>query len=897
MIRTAGRASPRGARAATAGSLTIALLGALTLAAASARADVTHAPGPAAAAWAAYLEFAFTGDEAALLRVVQAQGESSFVAFEQALVAARRGDRAGMVERAERAVALDPSNGEAQALLARAWLRMADEGLGSIEALRRGTEHAEAASRLGAADPEIYDRLAAARGVLAASAEREGNDEEALRQRGMQRAALETWATRLHHDVAWRQLADLARDLGDLPGEAEALRELARRGDDDLLATQRLGDVLAELGRCEAALPLLESALGAADADNYAAISIAVQLGDCAQHAGEHALAERAFRRALELDPTNLIAVSGLAEALWQQGRRAEALAALDAHATRLAGTEAGGTRRPGADAEQRLDWLATRARWLASHGVPGAADEARRAIALAGSTGTPRQRALMQALLAEGLMAEADAAGAVEAARAGVEFDPSHEPALLALLNALWARGDRQELVAEIARLEKKAPGAAWLMRLARWQAAHGIDAGARRHARRALELFAGPPGARAEFEIDAGEALLAAGEPDRAEQLARSALALRPWDRSGAFLLARSLVQLGRSDEATTELAAFIAARGEDPWLLEEQSEFESARRRHDEAIRLAKRSIELLGASAHAAEHARCSTRLGEALLAADRPADAVEALAFIEKLPAPSTARVLLASDAMRRSGQSARALALVERALAVAPDDPGLRFDRGRSLLDLGRVEEGVAVMKALAADRSVPGRHGQIALALAQAGSAEADTLALEGMALYPRHAGSALSAARAAERLGRRADAEARFRRALEIEPDSAVVLNSLGYSLADWNVKLDEATRLLRRAVELRPHEAAYLDSLAWALHRTGKHDEAARFLEAAIARDRDAVIVAHLGHVRLAQGRVEDARALLTEALAHRMDEGAEQAREALAGLPPVQTRAAP
>ena len=867
---------------------------ALALTAAAARADVPHHSGDDSKAWSAYLEYALTGDEAALQRLADVLGDSSFVAFEQAMLAGRRGDRVKMLERAEKAVELDPDNGEAQALLARAWFRLAEEvGAGATDSLDRAVSHAEAAVRLETADPEIYDRLAAAHGALATRAERAGDAEGALRERGLERATLETWAERFRQDVAWRQLADLARELGDRPGEAQALEEILRRGDDALLAAQRLGDVLSEIGRCEVAIPILESALEAAAADKYAGISLAVQLGDCAARAGEPQLAERAFRQALDLDPTNLIAVSGLAEALWQQGRQQDGIAELDRASRRLSGeAEPGEERRPAQDAEQRLDWLATRARWKAAHDLPDALDDARKALALAESVGTPRQRALMGALVAEAQLGRGDAAAALLAAREATRQDPSHEASLLTLLNASWAGGDRAAVLKEIADLEKKAAGPAWLARLSRWEAARGFDDGARRHARKALDAFSGSPGARAEFDVDVGEALLLAGDPQSAERLSREALSVRPWDDDAAFLLAQSLVDLGLSADADAVLAKHVAARGEDPWLLERWSAMDETRRRAPAAVEKAERALRLLDQAApHPSARARLESRLGEAQLAAGRPSDAALTLKqAVARSPVPPGDRVVSLAQALAKSGDVAGALAAVEPALARDPSDDQLAAERARLLMLSGRKDEGVAAYEALLSDpRALPGRHGQVALALVQGGRPERGLeVAEQALQLHPMHVGLLLAAARVSDAAGRRDEAEARFRRALALEPDGAVVLNALGYSLADWGVKLDESVRLLRKAVEARPHEAAYLDSLGWALFRAGKLEEASRWLEGGLARDRDPVILAHLGHVRRAQGRDSEAVALLREALAGGLEEGAPSAREALAAL---------
>ena len=70
---------------------------------------------------------------------------------------------------------------------------------------------------------------------------------------------------------------------------------------------------------------------------------------------------------------------------------------------------------------------------------------------------------------------------------------------------------------------------------------------------------------------------------------------------------------------------------------------------------------------------------------------------------------------------------------------------------------------------------------------------------------------------------------AEAQFRKVLEINPQNAGAMNYLGYMLADRNIRLQEAFKLIAKAVELEPNNGAYLDSLGWVNFRLGKLDEA--------------------------------------------------------------------
>lgn len=118
-------------------------------------------------------------------------------------------------------------------------------------------------------------------------------------------------------------------------------------------------------------------------------------------------------------------------------------------------------------------------------------------------------------------------------------------------------------------------------------------------------------------------------------------------------------------------------------------------------------------------------------------------------------------------------------------------------------------------------------------------------------------------------ERTKKWPQAEADLRKALELMPEAlgrerALVLNYLGYSLVDQNLKLEEALGMLRRAVELRPRDGYIIDSLGWAHYRLGRYEEAVTELEKAMElRPSDPVINDHLGDVYWKTGRYLEAR----------------------------------
>jgi tetratricopeptide (TPR) repeat protein len=113
-------------------------------------------------------------------------------------------------------------------------------------------------------------------------------------------------------------------------------------------------------------------------------------------------------------------------------------------------------------------------------------------------------------------------------------------------------------------------------------------------------------------------------------------------------------------------------------------------------------------------------------------------------------------------------------------------------------------------------------------------------------------------------ERIGDWTQAEADFRRALELNPDQPQVLNYLGYSLVEKQIKLDEALGMIERAVAARPDSGYIVDSLGWALYRLGRYQEAVEHMErAAELLPVDPVVNDHLGDVLWAVDRRNEAR----------------------------------
>ncbi|AYC31721.1 hypothetical protein D3880_04680 [Pseudomonas cavernae] len=108
-----------------------------------------------------------------------------------------------------------------------------------------------------------------------------------------------------------------------------------------------------------------------------------------------------------------------------------------------------------------------------------------------------------------------------------------------------------------------------------------------------------------------------------------------------------------------------------------------------------------------------------------------------------------------------------------------------------------------------------------------------------------------------------------------LDREPDNAMALNALGYTLVDRTTRYAEGKALIEQAYRLSPDDPAILDSLGWANYRQGNLGEAERLLRQAVERFPDPEVAAHLGEVLWANGKQREARKVWATALQEQPD----------------------
>lgn len=373
------------------------------------------------------------------------------------------------------------------------------------------------------------------------------------------------------------------------------------------------------------------------------------------------------------------------------------------------------------------------------------------------------------------------------------------------------------------------------------------------------------------------------AAGQTGQAIAEAKAALALRPDFERAALVVAQLTARPeGKDDpqgraQAIALLSQFvernpraIEARMTYARLLVADGKYEPARAQFAQALAQDESNLDALYAMG---------------VLSLDRPALRADARRFFERY-------VKLVDEGGASDVQSARdpdpaylnlaRLAEEERKFAEALAwldriDGGDQYlaARQRKALLLGkmkRVDDGRRLLKDTPTESE--SERQQLLLTEAQLlreASRHKEALGLLEGALKKSPDDTALlyDAALIAEKLDRTELMETYLRRAIKLKPEEAHAYNALGYSLADRNLRLQEAYELIAKALKLSPDDAFIQDSMGWVYFRMGQLDKAREYLARAWNARPHAEVGAHYGEALWVMGDRDKARSIWREA----------------------------
>ena len=448
----------------------------------------------------------------------------------------------------------------------------------------------------------------------------------------------------------------------------------------------------------------------------------------------------------------------------------------------------------------------------------------------------------------------------ALEAARLWLAIEPESQQARQMQSTLLLASGRIEELAGSLARdLEAEGPrvGDA-LLRMVRAFARYPDKVAVQRLFDQLTQPYLG----LAEARLVRAQAAVGTGDADRAHREIDQALELRPaWELAALFkaellpkgtaqleflqsfvaanpkaqevrlAYARALVSEKRYEASRSEFRRLLSANPDNPDMLYAVGILSLQVGDTAEAEQQLRRFVEIGRGDLDPARF-----YLGQIADQAGRPEDALrwydQVVAGEHALPAKvRAAQVLLRQNKLDEARERLAA------ARANAPGESRLVVAEAQLLRDAGR--------------------HADAYAFLARMLEAQPDQPEI----LY--------ETALTAEKLGYVDVLERHLRRLMVLKPDSAQAYNALGYSLADRNLRLDEAAQLIDKALSLAPDDPFILDSKGWVLFRQGRPAEGLEALQKAYAQKPDAEIAAHIGEVLWAMGRRNEALAVWREA----------------------------
>lgn len=328
------------------------------------------------------------------------------------------------------------------------------------------------------------------------------------------------------------------------------------------------------------------------------------------------------------------------------------------------------------------------------------------------------------------------------------------------------------------------------------------------------------------------------------------------------------------GSLDQAKRLAPGSLEVQYNQALLYEDEAKFDDASKLFADAIASIKAEN---GGQGNGSALVLLYEQLGHAYRLAHNYPAAIEAFQEMGKLgPEAAKRSQLLLIDTYRADHQIDKAIDLTQQALAASPKNPDLTVTLAMLYGDKSQTDTATQLLRSLlkgdASDQGIYLDMAEVQENGKKFADAEQSAEKAEHLAKEPADKQSAWFMLGAIyERQKKYGQAEAQFRKVLDVNPDNAPVLNYYGYMLADRGVRVAEATSLIQRALKVDPNNGAYLDSLGWAYFKQNRLTEAEEYLRKAIERQgNDPTILGHLGDVYLKLGDTQQAAETFERAL---------------------------
>jgi Flp pilus assembly protein TadD len=382
-------------------------------------------------------------------------------------------------------------------------------------------------------------------------------------------------------------------------------------------------------------------------------------------------------------------------------------------------------------------------------------------------------------------------------------------------------------------------------------------------------LEELLAPYQSSFEARLALAQGAYAKGDAARARAEAQAALVIKPDSELAVLMLAQAAPD---KEDALRTLASFVAehptardVRIAYARMLIDEKQYDKARRELEILLQAQPKDLTILYALGVLGAQTN------------DLAAAEKHLTAYIDVLAAnpdderdPSQALLILSQIAEERKDTQAALKWLGE--IDPGPAYFGAQLKRAQIVARSGDLNTAREMLRETPAE----GEREQTQLIVADAQllrdanqTQQALTVLADGLKRFPDDTGLLYDYAMAAEKAGQFDAMETALRKIMQLAPNNQHAYNALGYSLAERNIRLEEAFKLIEKALQLAPEDPFIMDSMGWVHFRLGRLKEAEDFLRRAYALRPDVEIGVHLGEVLWVKGQREDAQNLWRDA----------------------------
>ncbi len=362
--------------------------------------------------------------------------------------------------------------------------------------------------------------------------------------------------------------------------------------------------------------------------------------------------------------------------------------------------------------------------------------------------------------------------------------------------------------------------------------------------------------------------EALLAAqmDKPDVAEIKVAEALRVQPnWDKA-LMLQAQLAIVSGNFAKAKGLLETAVRKNPDDLKIKKVLAQVLLKNKNYDEALQLYQAIVKA------SPKEYDSRLALGLVYLQQDRPDDAEEAFKHLLKEPQWQPQASYYLGKIAEHDNDIDKALAWYDKV-----NDERLGFEAGIAAVGLlakdkqfAKAENRLEMLAKKYPQQKVRLVIVQSELLNQQQQYEKAFALLSKALVDSPDERELLYARALMAEHVGKLDVLEADLQKIISKHPDNAEALNALGYTLADKTTRYPEAERYLQRALRLNPDEAVILDSYGWLQFKMGNFAKALDYLQRAYAKQKETEIAAHLAEVLWAMDKKDQAKKLYNEAV---------------------------